>query len=332
MKILVTGVTGRIGHNLAAALLNQGHEVRGLVMPNDPGLSRVPAGVTCITGNLRDWDIVVEAVTGMDVIYHLGAMMLWGSDDDNAILFEDNVRGTFNVFNAAALHGKGIKRVIYASSDEVYPSISPRYLPIDENHPTLSTSFYGVGKLMGENMGFYYHRAYGLPFTAARFALTTEPLEAVRGTGWLGRFLFLDPMIGTLSSRRPPEVAQKLKELRSGDETLVLPREEDGRPYMFHYCDVRDLVQGLVLMMEKEQAVGQAFNLSGPAPFSYDQAIPYLSRATSIPYVEIRLPGPPIRIEHSTAKARSLLGYAPQYTFFKTVDDGIALSKSVADA
>ena len=328
MKVLVTGVTGRIGHNLAAALLSRGHEVRGLAMPNDPALARVPAGTVLVTGNLRDWDAVVEAVTGVDVVYHLGAMMLWGSDDDNAILFEDNVRGTFNVLNAAALRCPGIKRVIYASSDEVYPSISPRYLPIDENHPTLPTSFYGAGKLMGENMGFYYRRAYGLPFCAARFALTTEPVEAVRGTGWLGRFLFLDPMIGTLSYRRPPEVAETLKRLRTGENTLVLPREEDGRPYMFHYCDVRDLVEGLLLMMEKEQAVGEAFNLSGPAPFSYDQAVPYLSQKTGLPFVEVRLPGPPIRIEHSTAKARSLLGYVPQYTFFRTVDDGIAMSKA----
>ena len=98
MKVLVTGVTGRVGRNLAAALLARGDEVRGLVLPDDPGLEKARAsGVECLTGNLRDLETATAAVAGVAAVVHLGAMMLWGSDDQNPILFEDNLRGTFNL-------------------------------------------------------------------------------------------------------------------------------------------------------------------------------------------------------------------------------------------
>ncbi len=324
MKILITGVTGRIGRKLSAALLNRGDEVRGLVLPDDPGVDQVKkAGVECIIGNLRDPDIVKEAVSDVEAIFHLGAMMLWGKAEYNAVLFEDNMKGTFNLMNAAALHTKNLQRFFFASSDEVYPSLFAKYLPIDEGHPTEPYSFYGITKLMGENLAFYYHRDSGLPITIARFALVTEPHEITHPDGWLGRFLFLEPMTNTARAIGGPKAAAQLEKMRTGEKTLLLARDEDGKPYSFHYCDVRDLVQGLLLLLEHPAAVGEVFNLSGPAPFSFDQAVPYLSEKTGIPYVEARIPGPSIHIHHSTAKARSLLGYQPQYDIFKTIDTAI---------
>ena len=67
-------------------------------------------------------------------------------------------------------------------------------------------------------------------------------------------------------------------------------------------------MQGLLLLVEHPSAVGEAFNLSGPAPWGFDRVVPYLARTADLPYVEATIPGPPIRIHHSTAKARGLLG------------------------
>jgi UDP-glucose 4-epimerase len=326
MKILVTGVTGRVGRNLAAALLARGDAVRGLVMADDPGLGRAEAaGVECRVGNLRDEQATAEAVAGVDAIVHLGAMMLWGDMAHNAVLFEDNVRGTFNLLNAAAMHTPDLKRFVFASSDEVYPSLFAKYLPIDESHPAEPYSFYGTTKRIGEEMMAFYHRAHRLPTTVARFALVSEPQEVIRSDGWLGRFLFLEPMIATMRGIGGNEAARVLEELRTDRETLLLARDLDGRPYMFHNCDVRDIVQGLLLLLERPAAVGEAFNLSGAAPFSFDQAVPYLSERTGIPFVEARIPGMPIRVHHSTAKARSLLGYVPEYDIFKSIDSALEM-------
>ena len=82
MKVLVTGITGRVGRNVVAALVARNDEVRGLVLPDDPGLEKTQAaGVEVIIGNLRDPEIAKAAVADMDAVVHLGAMMLWGSED-----------------------------------------------------------------------------------------------------------------------------------------------------------------------------------------------------------------------------------------------------------
>lgn len=328
MKILVTGVTGRVGRNLAAALLARGDWVTSLVLPGDPGLRGAEeAGVDCTVGNLRDERAVAAAVAEVDAVVHLGAAMLWGDIGQNVSLFEDNVRGTFNLLNAAAPRASKLTRFVLASSDEVYPSLFARTLPIEESHPTEPYSFYGTSKLIGEEMAWFYRRAHALPTTVARFALVSEPSEVIRSDGWLGRFLFLLPMIDTMKGLNGSEAAAVLEALRTDRETLLLARDLEGEPYLFHFCDVRDIVQGLLLLLERPAAVGEVFNLSGAAPFSFDTAVPYLSERTGIPYVEARIPGPPIRIHHSVTKARSLLGYEPQYDIFESIDRALELQQ-----
>lgn len=323
MKVLVTGVTGRVGRNLAVALVARGDQVRGLVLPDDPGLEQArTSGVECVIGNLRDEQTVSESVADVDGIVHLGAMMLWGNHEHNQTLFDDNLRGTFNLVHAAAVGGD-IQRFVFASSDEVYPSLFARYLPIDEDHPRRPYSFYGLTKQAGEEILQYYHRANGLPIAIARFALVIEPSESTRRDGWLGRFLFLKPMLGTIEARAGRAAMTEMETQLQGDDTLLLARDAEGEPYLFHCVDVRDIVQGLLLLLERPSAVGEAFNLSGPAPFAFDQVIPYLAEKTGLPYVDARIPGPSIRIHHSTAKARGLLGYAPQYDIFRSIDDGL---------
>ncbi len=323
MKVLVTGVTGRVGRNVAKALRDRGDHVRGIVLPDDPGAEAARAsGVDCVSGNLRSPETVEAAVHGVDAVIHLGAMMLWGSDAHNPALFEDNLRGTFNLAQAAALHS--VQRFLFASSDEVYPSLSAAYLPIDENHPTRPYSFYGLTKLAGEEMLHYFRRANALPISIARFALVIEPWETTHRDGWLGRFLFLKSMLGMVETRAGTEAAADLRRQLKSDNTLLLARDADGTPYEFHCVDVRDVVQGLLLMLERSSAVGEAFNLSGPAPFSYDQVIPYLAEKTGFEFVDARIPGPTLRIQHSTAKARTLLGYVPKHNIFNSIDDGVA--------
>lgn len=323
MKVLVTGATGRIGNNLARHLKGLGYAVRGTAIPGDRGIERAEQdGIELTIGNLRAPEFCQEAVSGCDAVMHLGAMLLFGPDDD-ADLFEDNLHSTFNMMEAAANAG-GIKRFVFASSDEVYPSLFARYLPIDESHPREPYSFYGVTKLTGETMGEYFNRRRNLPVAVARFALTIEPWEVLYPERPLGNFLHLSSMVRFIRNRSGDEAADRVAALQIGDDpNLLLAREGDGTPYMFQYCDVRDLVQGLQLLLEHPAAVGEAFNLSGPAPFSYDHAISVLQTATGRHAVDVKLPGPPIRIHHSTAKARNVLGYAPVHDIASTVAEAL---------
>ncbi len=324
MEILITGVTGRVGRNLSKRLIDSGHSVRGLVLENDENIESVKKiGVTCYIGNLNNSQSLVEAVSDVNVIYHLGGLMAWGNDKDNPSLFEDNLKGTFNLINTTLLNANNLKKFIFASSDEVYPSLLAKELPIKETHPTTPYSFYGLTKLACEQMILYFHRANNFPATIARFALITEPEEVTHKAGWLGRFLFFEPMLNIIESISGPEAAKELEKFRSKKEQLILARDIKGNPYTFHYCDVRDLIDCLLLMLENNECIGNIFNISGPEPFKYSAAVPYLSNKLDIPYIDVKIDGPSINIEHSIEKARTVLGYKPKYDIFKTIDDGI---------
>jgi UDP-glucose 4-epimerase len=131
-------------------------------------------------------------------------------------------------------------------------------------------------------------------------------------------------MIPVVRGRAGVQAAAAIEaRIAPGTEPLLLARDEGGTPYVFHYCDVRDLVRGLLLLLDRPAAVGEAFNLSGPAPFSYDQAIPYLAERLGQPVIDARIPGPPIRIQHDTAKARNLLGYRPVHDLVSTVETAL---------
>ena len=325
MKILVTGVTGRVGRNMADALLAEGREVRGLVLSDDPGLDRAIArGVDCVTGSLSDPAAVRSALEGVDAVVHLGAAMLFGDDSIDHTLLDANINGTYELAHAAAK--VGFSRFVFASSDEVYPSLYAKYLPIDESHPREPYNIYGVTKLAGEELLQFEHRINGLPAAIARFSLVYEPWESVSPNGTLGGFLFYEKVKNFVRSRAGDAVADTLVAPGEPDPDLLLPRDENGVPWMFHCCDVRDIVQGLTLLLDRPEAISQAFNLSGPAPFSYGEVIPYLADLANLTYLDVTVPGDPIRIHHSTAKARSLLGYNPQFDVFRSMQDGLAAS------
>ena len=91
---------------------------------------------------------------------------------------------------------------------------------------------------------------------------------------------------------------------------------------------MRDLTECLLLMLENTECIGNVFNISGPEPFKYDKAVPYLSKKLDIPYIDVKIDGPSINIEHSIEKARTVLGYDPKFDIFRTIDDGV---KKISD-
>ena len=326
MTTLITGATGRVGRELLAFRMAKGDRVRALVLPDDPGREALAReNVEIVTGSLTDRDAVSEAVAGVERIAHLAAVMLWGEGADRT-LFEQNIAGTFHLLDAVVEQGVKLERFFLASSDEVYPSLKANYLPIDEPHPLNPYSFYGLTKETNERFVFYYHRAHAIPVTVARFALIARSEEILRPDGWSGRFMFVAPMRDLFSALGRHDAATALDAACLTDplSTLLLALDEDGVPYEFHMCDVKDLVAGIDLMLTNPSAVGQVFNLSGPSQFSYQIAVDALHAATGFPFVEVRIPGPPIRIAHDISKARSMLGYAPERDIHGIVADAIA--------
>ncbi|MQA06016.1 MAG: NAD-dependent epimerase/dehydratase family protein [Streptosporangiales bacterium] len=163
-RVLVTGAAGRIGRHVVRALLDAGHAVTGL----DRADPAVPVdGVTYVTRRLEDLTADDTAFDDVDAAIHLGAFMSW-ADADASAMFDSNVAGTFRLLEAVAR--RRLRRFVFASTGEVYPENAPAYLPIDEHHPCLPTTYYGMTKQLGEDLVRFYGRKYQLPYVTLRFS------------------------------------------------------------------------------------------------------------------------------------------------------------------
>ena len=151
-------------------MLELGYEIIGLDIA-DPPKDR---SFQYFRGSLEDEETVKQAVDGVEGIIHLGAWMTW-IEADAPRIFSTNVAGTFHLLHAAA--SQNIQRLIFASTGNVYPEAAPVYLPIDEKHPKNPTSHYGISKLLGEELVWFYARKYNIPSVVLRFAYTLDAAE-----------------------------------------------------------------------------------------------------------------------------------------------------------
>jgi nucleoside-diphosphate-sugar epimerase len=332
MKILITGGTGRIGANLAKQLLAKGHEIRSFVYPGDASRARkldAYAGVETVVGDLRNFEDVQAAVQGVEAIYHLAAA--FGGPFDNRQYLEINGMGTINLLEAVRTECPNLHRFVYASTEAIYWRLEERILylqgkesryfdkPITEAMVARYHQMpYFLTKWVGEELVMAYHYQYGVPSTAFRFSTVIEPSEFLNEEGLPKLFLF-SPIYQLYRGQTSPYPAEQamideIKAQWTGEERFLLSRNPNGQPHRQQFCDVRDIVQGLVLGLEYEEAVGQEFTLAGAALFDWGEIVPYLSERCQVPYVEARIP-PPNYFEFDLSKIKRLLGYQPQHDF-----------------
>ena len=180
MKILVTGITGRVGANIASRFIENGHDVRGFVWPGDrmaENMDRV--GAEIVEGDLRSRDDVMSAAAGRDTIFHLGAAFHAGGPFTPERYFDINVKGLFNILEAGLALGDDLRHLIFTSTDATMFKYPPEGIeePIREDSlPLSATDWYGYSKVLGENLVDRYVRQHDLPATVIRFA-------NVRGAG-----------------------------------------------------------------------------------------------------------------------------------------------------
>jgi len=143
MKMLVTGAAGFLGGHIARNFRDAGWEVTAFDVA-----SFAQEGIRFSQGDLTEANSVDRAMTGTDVVAHVGAIGdVYLAGDQPALAADVNVVGTANVVEAAIRHGA---RLIYASTWEVYGA--PRYEPLDEEHPTAPDHPYSITKLAGESL------------------------------------------------------------------------------------------------------------------------------------------------------------------------------------
>jgi UDP-glucose 4-epimerase len=173
-KVLVIGGAGFIGSYIVELLLKENVKeviiydnfVRGKYENIRDYLNDSRCYVYPYGGDIRDIDILESAFKGVDYVFHLAAMWLLHCKEYPLTAFEVNVRGTFNVLEAARKNG--VKKIIFSSSASVYGDAV--YSPMKEDHPFNNKNFYGATKICGEALCQAYHYSYGIPIISLRYA------------------------------------------------------------------------------------------------------------------------------------------------------------------
>ena len=170
MKIIILGGGGFIGSNIADSLLSEGHEIvvfeRESTLPYrtfDPNEK-----LTWVRGDFTNHSQISEVLKGADLVIHLISTTLPNNSNDNPYLDADtNLMGTLSLLDA--MISNDVKSIIFASSGgTVYGN--PKYLPIDENHPTQPIVSYGITKLAIENYLLLYKRLHQLDVKIMRIS------------------------------------------------------------------------------------------------------------------------------------------------------------------
>lgn len=315
-RILVTGSAGRVGSKLVRRLLDAGREVTGFDLR--------PAGIEHpayreVLGGFDDRAAAKDAVGGAGAILHLGAFMSWLPADGDR-LFRANVEGTRVLLEEAARVKP--RRLVFASSGEVYPENVPDYLPLDEDHPLKPRSPYGLSKLLGEELVRFFERVSGTPATILRFSHTQDAAELLDPESvFSGPRFFLHPKIRQQESLGNTAAVAVLKQADDGREALVLSRNEAGRPFQMHITDTRDMVDGILLALDHEAAAGRTYNLGATEPVDFAAALPGMAELTGLPLKTIDLPGSGVFYRTSNARIRTELGYEPRWTFDRMIEE-----------
>lgn len=314
--ILVTGSAGRVGSRVARELLAAGYRVTGFDL-RASGIDH-PA-FRELLGGFDDRAAAREAVQGTDAILHLGAFMSWLPADRDK-LFQANVEGTRVLLEEAAAVRP--KRLVFASSGEVYPENVPDYQPIDEDHPLKPRSPYGLSKLLGEEIVRFFERTSGVPATILRFSHTQDAGELLDpGSFFSGPRFFLKPKIRQQEGFGNAAAVAALRAIDDGSEALLLSRNEAGRPFRMHITDTRDMVAGILLALSDERAAGRTYNLGATEPVDFAVALPMMAQLTGLPLKTIDLPGAGVFYETSNARIRTELGFEPQWTFERMIGE-----------
>jgi len=157
-RLVVTGAAGTIGTVMRSGLAGQA----GVLRLTDIAPLQAGPGDEVVQGDIRSLEDARRAVAGCDAVVHLAGMAHEGGFEE---ILDTNIRGTFNVFEAARL--EGCRRVVFASSNHAI-GFYPVGETIGVEVPVRPDTYYGVSKVFGESLGRLYHDRHGLEVVCLR--------------------------------------------------------------------------------------------------------------------------------------------------------------------
>jgi UDP-glucose 4-epimerase len=257
MRVLVTGGAGFIGSHLVDRLVRDGYRVRVVDNLSSGRIENIKHHldantVELIIGDLKDPQIALKAVEGVDVVFHFAANPeVRVSTTNPETHFNENVVATFNLLEA--MRKKSVKELVFASSSSVYGE--PEEIPVDENAPIRPVSVYGASKAACEALIHAYTKLYEIKAVVLRYANVVGP-RLRHGVVWdLINKLFKNPA-----------------------ELEILGNGRQVRSYVY----IDDTIEATITAWRRTEASYEVYNIASEDWITVDEVADEVIKATGL--------------------------------------------------
>jgi nucleoside-diphosphate-sugar epimerase len=313
-RIFLSGGGGFIGSTLAGRLLDDNEIVVFDTFKRD-SLSGKPyarhVNLRRVEGDVLDLDALTRAMAGAEVAVHLAAIA--GVDTvlkSPTATMAVNMLGTLNFLKAAHTQPR-CERVVTFSTSEVFGTYAYRVSESD----TVTTGAvgearwtYAVSKLASEHLTYAYYKEFGLP------AVIVRPFN-VYGPGQVGE----------------GAIHVFVKRALRGEDLQIYGDGDQIRSWTY----IEDMVDGILLVMERAEAVGQSFNIGNPrGTVTINSLAELVLAVTGSPSKVVHVPRTAADVElrvPSIEKARALLGFHPQVDLRKGIERTVAWYRNLME-
>jgi len=306
INVLITGVAGFIGSNLADRLIRDGrYNVIGIDNLSYGVIEQVPQKVDFHKLDIRSKEIYTIFL-GVDFVFHFAAKnCISDCQLDPVETVDINVRGTINVFEASR-YAK-VKKVIYAESSALYEGSEILPTPESEVKPQ---SFYSLSKFSTMYFAEGYTRFFNLKFTALRYFCAYGPRQDYRRT-------------------IPPVFSAFIIKLLKGEQPTIYGTGEKRRDFI-HVNDINDFH---IQCMTDDRTSGKVFNLGSGTNYSINEifcTIADLLHSNQRPLYKPELPGEAFANLADISLAKSL-GWEPKIVLKNGLQSSIDFIKREID-
>ena len=307
MAILVCGGAGYIGSHAVHALVEKGEQVVIVDNLQTGHRGALNPAAKFYEGDIRDAAVLDKIFTEnkIEAVIHFAANSLVGESMEKPLLyFNNNVYGMQVLLEAMVRHG--VDKIVFSSTAATYGE--PKRVPIHEDDETCPTNTYGETKLTMEKMMKWVSRANGVRYVSLRYFNAAGALP----DGSIGEDhkteTHLIPLILQVPTGRRDHITVFGDDYPTPDGTCLRD-----------YIHVVDLADAHVLALEylRKGGASDIFNLGNGQGFSVKEMIAAAEKATgrSIKVeIDTRRAGDPAQLIASSEKARTVLGWKPQFT------------------
>ncbi len=304
-EILVTGSEGFIGSHLVERLIGAGARVKTFVLYNsfnswgwlDTFSKSKLKKIEIFLGDIRDPHGVYKAMEGIDIVFHLAALIgipfSYYSPD---VYVDTNIKGTLNILQAA--RKLRTNKIICTSTSEIYGTA--QYVPIDEKHPTNPQSPYAATKAAADHLALSFYRSFNTPVVILRPFNTFGPRQSARA------------VIPTI-----------ITQILSGKKVISLGNICSARDFIY----ISNTVDAFLAVAETKEALGDVYNVGSNREVTVKEAVEIIARILG---KKVAIAKDPLRLRPKRSevgrlrcdfkKINQLCGWHPNISFEKGLE------------